>query len=433
MKTLKRRDLLKSSLAVAGASAIPTFFSNQAAAQVATTGRMVFVFLRGGADPLSMVIPVAGATLTALTSARANILPTAANQVGLVPGALNLHGFMNPLVADATLKSNLNFVLHSGSPYDSRSHFEQMARIESGDFATLRTDGFLARISNALGRSSFAIAPVIPASMRGSNPLVMTTPDKLKNQYVDPSAGKDWRFGSAYSRATRLGMYKIGAGETGDAVVNQMANVAQAQYDLIESAGVPPTLAQLMAGGHGYTNTALGQRLATAAYAMTTRANPAMISVDAENVWDSHANQNTNDNVKTTALGYRLQELATNLAAFKKDLVLRGLWATTTVVVVSEFGRTIKQNGALGSDHGRGGLMMLMGGRVRPITSTLYTGPRAWTLPTGVLNSSSALDVQIDLRIVLHEILQKGCGVAAATANAALPGISTTQWKGVIA
>ena len=144
-------------------------------------------------------------------------------------------------------------------------------------------------------------------------------------------------------------------------------------------------------------------------------ANPAFVTVDAEHDWDTHANQRTNE-LTFGAFGTKVDDIGRNLLAFKNDLVARGKWATTAVVVITEFGRTILENANKGSDHGRGGLILLMGGRIRPFTNAAYTGLRNWTIPT-TADASSALDVVHDYRIVLSEILQKNCGLTAAQAT----------------
>ena len=401
---MKRRDFLTRSLALAGISCLPSFVSRRAGAQTAPTGQLVFVFLRGGADPLGLAAPT-GAALTRLNDLRPNLAVA-----GAVPfGTLALHPRLaTPLLSDAELAAHLNVVIHAGSLNETRSHFEQMARIEGGDMTGFPVDGILGRAAKLINRSTFAIGNAVPASLRGTNPLVLTDPAKLQAGY----SAYNMKPGTAFTRSHRLGMYKVAAGEAGDTKIDALARLAQSQFDLIDD--VPVTLAQLV-GQHGYLNTPFGQRLSVAAHMLASVANPAFVTVDAEHDWDTHANQRTND-LTFGAFGTKVDDIGRNLLAFKNDLVARGKWATTAVVVITEFGRTILENANKGSDHGRGGLILLMGGRIRPFTNTAYTGLRNWTIPT-TADASTALDVVHDYRIVLSEILQKNCGLTAAQAT----------------
>lgn len=401
---MRRRNFLTGSLALAGIGCLPAFLSQRARAQTPTTGQLVFIFLRGGADPLGLAAP-SGTALTLLNEFRPNLAIS-----GAVPfGSLLLHPKLaTPLLSDAEIAAHLNFVIHSGSLNETRSHFEQMARIENGDMSGFPADGILGRAAKLINRSTFAIGNAVPTSLRGTNPLVLTDPAKLQAGY----SAYNMKPGTAFTRDHRLGMYKLAAGETGDAKIDGLARLAQAQFDLIDD--VPITLSQLV-GQHGYLNTPFGQRLSVAAHMLSSNANPAFVTVDAEHDWDTHANQRTNELAFGT-FGTKVDDLGRNLLAFKKDLVARGKWATTAVVVITEFGRTIMENANKGSDHGRGGLMMLMGGRLKPFTDTSYAGSRNWTIPT-TADVSTPLSIVHDYRIVLSEILQRNCGLTSAQAT----------------
>lgn len=420
---MKRRDFLNQSIAFTGVSCIPLFLPSLARAQV-PSGQLIFVFLRGGADALSLAPPT-GASLTRLNSFRPN-----ESVVGALPFTANLtlHPLLAPLINDASLKSRLNFVLHAGSQYNTLSHFEQMARIETADMLTSATDGFLGRAAKTLNRATFAIGNSIPTSLRGTNPMVLTDPAKLSASY----ATGNLKPGPDYTRSRRLGLYKKTSTEVGDASIDSAARNAQTQFDLIE-AGSTTNMATLLST-NGYFDDAynLGERLATAAHMLSSAANPAFVAVDAEMSWDTHSAQYTNDLSQFKSFATKVDALGKNLAALKRDLVRRGKWATTAVVVLSEFGRTIKQNGSSGTDHGRGGLMILMGGRIRPFNDPVYTGTRTWTIPA-TADVSTALSVTHDYRLILAEIMQKNCGMTQAQLNSVfLNQITLSSYLGVI-
>jgi uncharacterized protein (DUF1501 family) len=424
---MKRRDFIQQSIALAGASCLPTFLPRVSQAQIATTGQVIFVFLRGGADALSLTPPT-GTTLTRLNSFRPNEFVSGA--IPLYSGSpINVHPLLAPLLNDAELKSRLNFVLHSGSTYNTLSHFEQMARVETGNMTSTSRDGILGRAATTLNRATFAIGNSIPTSLRGTNPIVLSDPAKLSNGF----SATNLKPGPDYTRSQRLGMYKKVGTEVGDANIDAAAQLAQTQFDLIQ-AGSATTIGNLVPSANGYVNDvySLGNRLALAAHMLSSAANPAFVAVDAEMQWDTHANQYTNDINQFKSFATKADALGKNLLALKRDLVARGKWATTAVVVISEFGRTVRENGSRGTDHGRGGLMILMGGRIRPFSDPLYTGTRSWNVPTTV-DASTALSVNHDYRTVLAEVLQKNCAMTQTQlANVFLNQISFSNYLGVI-
>ena len=392
---MNRRTFLSSVVAGIGVGLLP-----RVSRAATTSTRLVYVFLRGGADALSLVSPRGNAFTTLQdyrpTTAIANPIAFSSN--------LAVHPAMSPLMTSA-VKSRLNFILHTGSVNESRSHFEQQHRIETGDAVGNSGTGFLARTANAASMLGAAVEEAMPQSLRGSDPLVLSDPATVQPNYSGTSLKPGW------TRAHRLGMFKLAAGEAGDAAVDATARSAHVRGNALASELANVTMPSLTSQ-HGYVPTSpFGQRLALAAQLTTSDLDPRLLTVDGEQFWDSHARQNTNDTTAWTSLHKSITDVATNLAAFRKDLIARNQWNQTVVVVMSEFGRTVRENGNAGTDHGRGGLMLLMGGRVRPFSDASYKGPRAWTLPSNP-DGSTPLAVQYDYRTVLAEILQRHLGVA---------------------
>lgn len=377
--------------------------SADAPAAVPTNKHLVFVFLRGGLDGLGLVSPL-GADGARLAAWRPNIglqnpLPFSTT--------LGVHRLLAPLLDDAAIRDRLNVVLHAGSLNETRSHFEQMDHVESGNATGTTATGFLGVAANALGRSTVAVGALMPSSLRSANPIVLSDPARVQASYAHGGLRP------GLTRAQRMGLYQKASAESGDAQVHTVAQQAQSQLDAVASALSSQTLSGLVSAG-SYLNTPFGQRLAVAATMLATPANPAIVTVDAEHGWDTHNNQATNDATSFGAYGKKVDDLARNLRAFKNDLVRRGKWDSAAIVLLSEFGRTVRENANQGSDHGRGGVMLLRGGAVRSHVDAGYVGPRSYALPSAV-DESAALDVKVDYRAVMAELLQRHLGVPQAS------------------
>ncbi|HEX6240688.1 MAG TPA: DUF1501 domain-containing protein [Polyangiales bacterium] len=398
---IRRRQFLHGSLGAAAALALSRTIARGAAP---ATKRLVFVFMRGGVDGLGLVGPV-GADAATLTALRPNI--GLRDAIAFSP-SLTLNRLLAPLLDDASIRASFNVVLQAGSLNETRSHFVQMDHVESGDAAGATPTGFLGVASNLLGRNTVGVGALTPASLRGANPIVLSDPARLQPQYAHGGLKP------GVTRAQRLGMYKVAPGEVGDPRVDTLARQAEAQFDAVAGALQGVTLAQLVSAG-AYVNSPFGQRLAVAGAMLASPANPAVVTIDAEHGWDTHANQATNDPSGFYAYGKKVDDLAKNLRAFKNDLSRRGMWEHTAIVLMSEFGRTVRENANQGSDHGRGGVMLLLGGALRAHSDAAYRGLRSLSLPT-TFDESTALDVVHDYRVVMAEILERHLGMTQTAA-----------------
>ena len=400
MSGTRRRHFLFGSLAAAGSFVLGR---ESARGAVPTNKRLVFVFMRGGVDSLGLVSPV-GAGAATLAALRPNI--GLENPIAFSP-TLALSRLLAPLLDDAVIRAGLNIVVQAGSLNESRSHFVAMDHVESGDAAGSTSTGFLGAAASALARNAIGVGALLPASLRGTNALVLSDPARLQAQYAHGGLKP------GLSRAQRLGLYKQAAGESADALVDGLARQAEAQFDAIAGAMQGVTLAGLVSAG-SYVNSSFGQRLAVAGAMLASPANPAIVTIDAEHAWDTHFNQATNDPAGYYAYGKKVDDVAKNLVAFKNDLQRRGLWDGTAIVLMSEFGRTVRENGNHGTDHGRAGAMLLLGGAMRGHTDPAYRGLRSISLPATV-DGSTALDVVHDYRLVMAEILERHLGLPQAT------------------
>lgn len=396
-----RRDFCKTSLLGLAGLMLPA-----RAHAVGDAPRLFVVVLRGGADGLSLVSPT-GSTLSTLKTLRPTTAVTTPVAIG--PG-VGLHPALAPLL-DPSLGGRLNVVLHAGSTNISRSHADQQFRLETGDAVGSATDGFLARASSAAGLPTAAVSAVMPISVQPGAPVVLTDPATVGTYFARYSITP------SMSRAQRLGLMQIGTNESGVFAVDEAAREAREQLDVLEPELAGLTLANLTSA-HGYRPTSvLSQRLATAAALSSTSLAPRLIAIDSVEHWDTHLKQNTNDVNAWKSVAGSIRDLGDGLLAFHKDLVARGLWNNSVVLVMTEFGRTVRENVDGGTDHGRGGVVLALGGRVRPFADTAYLGTRSWTLPA-TATSSTALTVQHDSRLVLCEVLERHMGMTSSAARA---------------
>lgn len=344
---LTRRIFLKNgSMAMLSLGFAPAFFER--AAQAAQTKRKVLVtiFQRGAVDGLNMVVPFGE---KAYYQARPSI---AVPQPGQPNGALDLDGFfglhprMAPLHAHFT-RGELAIVNATGSHDPTRSHFDAQDYMESGTPGTKSTrDGWLNRYLHAKEHeqaSAFravSLTQQLPRALQGKAPALA----------ID-----------------QLGRFGVRAGEAGE----MMQSSFEAQYAAAADAMLRPTgkdafdaIKQLQSvdiakytpqNGAVYPNSGYGQALKQ--IAQLIRANMGLEVAFAESGnWDHHANEGPQ-------IANRLDDFASGIAAFAQDL--GDHMADVVVLTMSEFGRTVAENGARGTDHGHGNAMLLLGGNVK--------------------------------------------------------------------
>lgn len=343
---LTRRVFLKNgSMAMLSLGFAPAFFER--AAQAAQTKRKVLVtiFQRGAVDGLNMIVPFGE---KAYYQARPSI---AIPQPGQTNGALDLDGFfgMHPRMASLHpyfTRGELAIVNATGSHDPTRSHFDAQDYMESGTPGLKSTrDGWLNRYLHAKEHEE--------ASAFRAVALTQQLPRALQGQA--PALAID-----------QLGRFGVRAGEAGE----MMQSSFEAQYAAAADAMLRPTgkeafdaVKQLQSvditytpqNGAVYPNSGYGQALKQ--IAQLVRADMGLEVAFAESGnWDHHANEGP-------AIANRLDDFAGGIAAFAQDLGDK--MADVVVLTMSEFGRTVAENGARGTDHGHGNAMLLLGGNVK--------------------------------------------------------------------
>jgi uncharacterized protein (DUF1501 family) len=348
---LTRRALLKSGACALAAAAAPPRFLVRTAQGAERRGKvLVAIFQRGAVDGLSMVSPHGD---PAYARARASI-GLAPPRRGDAATALDLDGFFALHPALAPLKTSWDgktlAVVHAcGSPDTTRSHFDAQDYMESGTPGVKSTpDGWLGRAAGALPRESatpfrsVALASRLPRSLRGdAGALAMSSLDKFDVRAAQPAVARRG-FESMYADSVQDLLHGTGR-ETFEAV------------KLLKSAGA----ARLSpANGADYPRGRFGEALRQIAQLVRGDVGLQIAFAEVEG-WDTHVGQGAEQG----QLSNRLREFGAALAAFSQDLGDR--MSDVVVLTMSEFGRTVAENGNRGTDHGHATAMLALGGGVR--------------------------------------------------------------------
>ncbi len=337
---------------------------------------LVVVFLRGGADGLSLVAPV-GDDAYHRARPTLGVRATAATRLD---ARFALHPQLSslaPLFHDGALG-----IVHAvGSSDTTRSHFEAQDLMEHGG---ADGGGWLGRFLRArtLGPSgalsAVAVGTSLPESLRGAPSAAVL--QSLAEFGMTPDDGAMLAaIESLYERYE--GPLSVPLAATSRETV-----AALRRLDALRRQPAAP------AHGADYPDDDFGRGLADIARLIRAQVGLSVATLDLPG-WDSHFAQGT-------LLDPLMDRLTRGLVAFHTDLG-REWWASTTVVVMTEFGRRVAENSALGTDHGRGSVMLLMGAAVDGGRVTAR-----WPgLEAGVLDGPGDVPVTTDFRDVLAPLL----------------------------
>jgi uncharacterized protein (DUF1501 family) len=386
---MKRRDFLNS-MALGASLVVPVSRNAWAAttadgANLPTGRKLVVIMLRGAVDGLNVVAPVGDENYLRLRPTIGLARP------GLENGALDLDGYfgMHPALAPLQglwQQKMLAFVHASGSPDATRSHFDAQDYMESATPGRKNTpDGWMNRLVAALPGTStpsraLSIGPTMPRILSGASAAI-----NLPN-------------GAAFTRANILDRPAIGAAfdqlyASHERFGRAYQDGKSAHKEVMEASASGEM--KMADGGaplpNGFPDDAA--RLAT-----LMRNDPKIqLAFVALGGWDTHANQGAGSG----QLANRLAPLAQGLATLAQRL--GPLFADTTVIVMSEFGRTARENGNGGTDHGHGNVMWVMGGDVAG--GKVYGDWQG--VGDGALNEGRDLPVTTDFRSVLAHVAER--------------------------
>jgi uncharacterized protein (DUF1501 family) len=394
-----RRYFLKSSgIAMVGLSAMPAFLQRAVAASTTTTGKKQFVvlFQRGAADGLNIVVPFGEPNYYRLRPSIAIPQP----RRGATDAAVDLDGFFGLHPSLAPLEplfhqDQLAIVHAAGSPDPTRSHFDAQDFMESGTPGLKATeDGWLNRAvgavpeENASPFRAVAMGANLPRMLQGKSSAI-ALPDlkqfKVMPQSAAMGAAVQGGFEAMYAQTVDHALRGTGT-ETFEAV-DMLRKVDPSKY----------------APEHGaqYPTSRLGQSLQQIGQMIKANIGVEVLFVDCGG-WDNHVNEGGVQG----QLSNLLKDLGQGLAAFHQDMGDR--MQDVVVVTMSEFGRTAKENGNRGTDHGHANCMFVMGGDVK--------GGRVYGKWPGLadhqLNDGRDLALTTDFRAVLSEVLVRHVGVS---------------------
>lgn len=373
----------------AGALTLPVLDAWAAESPGRSDGRLIVIFLRGGLDGLFAVSPVSDPRLAEL---RPTLSRSAVNE-GLRLGGTGFAAHPAfKAVADLYAASELAFAPCAGTTDTSRSHFQAQDMFELGTGATHGPTGFMARAADLLGqgRGAISFTREVPLAFQGGDSVPQVAPLSGSGLRLPPG-----RLLEAIRSAHR-------GQRTGEALEQAIATEAE-----IESA---MTMAMEVQAARGAPGAGTFSRMA-GTMAQVLRNNPRLTLAFLDlGGFDTHANQEA-------ILARGLGDLGAGLLALKTALGEEE-WRRTRVVVMSEFGRTARENGTRGTDHGHGGLMLLAGGSVR---GARMVGDFAG-LDDSRLNDARDLPVLVDWRSVLAACMDDAFGMNAAALDLIFPG-----------
>lgn len=316
----------------------------------ATQRKLIVIFLRGAVDGLSVVAPYAEPAYARHRPAIALPAPGQADGLFDLDGHFGLHPALAPLMP-MWQGGRLAFVHASGSPDPTRSHFEAQDYMESGTPGVKRTsDGWMNRLLGELpGPRSptrgVSVGPVIPRIYAGSAPVASLAQ------------------GQAATRATILDRPGIAAAfaklyDGDDASSRAFRESQAARQEVLASLAPSAAEKEQMAANNGAPLPNGFPDDATRLARLMRNDPRVQLAFVALGGWDTHAGQGA----ARGQLANRLAPLGRGLAALADNL--GPTFDESVVVVMSEFGRTARENGNRGTDHGHGNAMWVMGGPV---------------------------------------------------------------------
>ncbi len=392
MKPVTRRNFLLQAGAL-GAS-IPSLASIGGARWSGALGgdgsALVCIYLRGGADWLNMVVPFKDKNYQA-------VRPTLAlgedDGVIAIDRKWALHPALTPL-AELYKQKRFAPVVCVGSPHTTRSHFDAQDFMEFGapGNRTVRS-GWLNRY---LGRSStaessefraMALQELLPRSLRGEYP-VLAVPSGLDRKKGSSTLD---RFEEFYGDGMPAGGEMEGE-RTED---NDPAGIVRSGRVTIETLRRYQEIVTKSKSEVEYPKSRFGAGMQNIAKVLKAGEGMEVAGLDYTG-WDHHAGQGGAEGRQANML----RDLAGSIASFGKDLGPR--LDQTSIIVMTEFGRTVRENGNNGTDHGHGSGVFVIGGGVK---GGEVHG--SWPgLKDDDLYEGRDLQVTTDFRDVFHSVLE---------------------------
>jgi uncharacterized protein (DUF1501 family) len=404
-----RRFFLKSSgLTLASFAATPSFLKRTVLGQTSSPGKdrpiIIAIFQRGAADGLSMVVPFGDRSYSSARPQIAIPEPRSGNS----DASIDLDGFFGLHPALAAFKpiyaaGHLAIVHAVGSPDNTRSHFDAQDYMESGTPGRKGTsDGWLNRYMQTKrdAKSSpfraVAFSANTPRSLLGSAPAIAMT--NIADFGVRAGQGTNQvaqSFEALYAQANNDMLH--GTGKEAFEAVKMLKKANPQQYGA--------------ANGATYPRSPFGQSLLQIAQLIKADIGLEIAFAD-RGGWDTHANQGSSRG----QLANQLQDFSQAIAALYQDLGDR--MRNVVILTMTEFGRTIRQNGSGGTDHGHASCLFALGGPVKGgKVNAKWPG-----LSSDQLYEGRDLALTTDFRDVFAEVAIRHMG--ASNPNVIFPGFN---------
>ena len=387
----RRLFLKNSALAMFGVGSVPTWLTRAMYATAAPSERkkiLIAIFQRGAVDGLNVVIPHGEPNYYALRPSISIPRPDGSDGSAIdLDGHFGLHPALKSL-KPLWEQEQLAIVEAVGSPDPTRSHFDAQDYMESGTPGLKATrDGWLNRAlcrePHASPLRAVSLSPDLPRTLRG------------RNEAIAIGRIEDFQIRDARAAASFESMY----GTSADAILN---GTAHETFEAVKIMQAIQKTAYAPANGARYPGGRLGQSLQQIARLIKANVGMEVAFTDVGG-WDTHVNE-VAAQPHTGQLANLLRDFGDALAAFSRDM--GDQMADITVVTMSEFGRTVKENGNRGTDHGHANAMFVLGGHVR--------GGRIYGEWPGLereqLYEGRDLNVTTDFRSVLAELVLKQMG-----------------------
>lgn len=388
---MNRRDFVK-----LGALAGPLIVAGRAFAAPQTQQKLLVVFLRGAYDAANVVIPTSSDYYYAARPTIAVAKPNPADPLSALSldADWGLHPALKSSIYPLWQKKQVAFVPFAGTDDMTRSHFETQDTIELGQplqGSRNYGSGFMSRLAATLngGVQPIAFTTQVPLTFRGGVPIPNIALQGISKPAIDDHQAK--LIADMYQN-TDLRQSVAEGFKVDDEV-----------YRSIASEMTAANRGAVSAKGFELSARRIGRL-------MKHQFNLAFVDVGG---WDTHVNEGGGSGY----LAGRLTELGNGLAGFA-DEIGPAAWNDTTLVVISEFGRTFRENGNRGTDHGHGSVYWVMGGQVRGgrivgdharITEASLFQNRDWAVTT-------------DYRALFSGLFQKTYGLNQARLATVFPG-----------
>ena len=369
--------------------------------------KFILVFLRGAYDAANLLVPY---TNDFYCESRPHIAVPRPGNGADAAVALDANWALHPALKDSLMplwqNKQLAFVPFAGTQDMSRSHFETQDHIELGQGSRTHdfNDGFLNRLIGQIGARAkpMAFTAQVPLSMRGNQRVPNAAITQVDQQATLPL------------RQQEMLQHMWSVMPQGASVRDGFAARTEVMHDLQSSDGN----AEMTAASRGAINPhGFVAEAARVGGLMRDSFNVGFIDVGG---WDTHVNEATTNGTQGQLAG-KLGMLGDGLAALAR--AMGAAWRDTTVVVLSEFGRTFRENGNHGTDHGHGTVYWIMGGGVH---GGRIAGEQVMLSPD-TLNQNRDYPVLTDYRALLGGVFQRQWGLTATQLQTVFPGATPSD------